>query len=145
MKKQKLIMMCFALLLGWSSARAQSWTSGATVAAGDFYIYNLGTGKYLNKGVAYGTHSDVDGAGAVITISGTANNYLLHFAGITNDKYFGSGGYVDRLSSDDDYTAWSFESVSVDGYTNVYRLKANKTNAYLYWVNSTGNEWCNET
>ena len=137
--------MC-ALLCATGTWAQTAPTEGVSASTGDYYLYNLGSGKYLNKGVAYGTHSDVDGAGAVITISGASDAYLLHFEGVDAQKYFGKDGYVDKAASDDNYTTWSFESAGeVSGYTNVYKLKANKTNSYLYWANATGKDWANET
>lgn len=149
MMKQFLRKACL-VLLGGILMSTSAWgvnpvTAGVEVSMGDFYIYNLGSGKYLNKGVAYGTHSDVDAAGAVINITGSTDAYLLHFEGIEEGKYFGTDAYVDKLMNADGYTTWSFESVELSGYSNVYRIKANKTSTYLYWANSTGNPWANET
>ncbi len=138
------------LLAAGLSVGANAWaqtapTEGVEAGTGDYYIYNLGSGKYLNKGVAYGTHSDVDGAGAVITISGNADDYQLRFEGISN-KFFGTDAYVDKATDANEYTTWSFESAGeIDGYENVYKIKANKTSNYLYWANATGNPWANET
>ena len=142
----KSLLLAAGLCVGASAWAQTAPTDGAAVSTGDYYIYNLATGKYLNKGVASGTHSDLDGAGCVITISGTSDAYLLHFDGISDGLYFGTDGYVDKATDNQYYSTWSFESAgTVTGYTNVYKIKANANSGYLYWANATGNPWQNET
>ncbi len=112
--------------------------SGVEVTEGDFYIYNLGASRYLAKGSSYGTHTTVDGAGTVVAISAVDGAYLIHFDGIAADAYLGNGGWVDCNSTRTDYSTYTFESVSLDGYTNVYKLKADNGGNYLYWSGGEG-------
>ena len=107
--------------------------TGTTVSTGDFYIFNLGSGKYLNQGSSYGTHTTVDGAGQSITISGTTDAYQLHFSKVAGDAYLGNGGWVDCSPTREDYSTWTFEPINQAGFNNVYKLKANKGGNYLYW------------
>ena len=139
----------FVMLLGMISAltgiQAQNaWTAGTSASTGTFYIYNIGAQRFLNQGSSWGTHTVVDGAGAAVTISGNTNAYLLHFPKVSNaSAYLSSDGWVDAGSDRDDYTTWTFEAASQSGYTNVYKLKANKSGGYLNWnggLDNYGNE-----
>ena len=139
MKKLKLILTAFALLLGWNGAWGQAWTTGATVSTGEYYLYNVGSDRFLNRGHNYYYRSLVDRAGSVVTLSADGDNYFIRYNDISN-KYFGSDLYADKATNNANYSSWAFEAVSVDGYTNVYRLKcvckgSNKdnNNKYLVW------------
>ena len=136
MRKLKLFLATLTLLVGGVSlANAQTAPkSGAEVAVGDFYIYNIGSGTYLNDGSSYSTHATVDGAGIVINIAGAANEYTLHMANIAEGSYIGNGGWVDCATTRDDYSTFTFEAASKEGYTNVYKIKANKGGSYMYWA-----------
>ena len=125
------------------SAPATAVVNGAVAGTGDFYLYNIGARRYLTQGTTYLTHAIVDGAGQVINISGSSNAFKIHLSQVTGDKYLGNGGWVDCETSRDDYTTWTFEAVSIGGYTNVYKLKANKGGNYLHWAGGSG-RWGNE-
>lgn len=141
MKKLKLFLAACAAMVTMGVQAQTSPTAGVEVAPGDYYIYNIGSGMYMSKGSSYGTHATVDGAGCVITISGTTDAYALHFAGIDEAKYLGDAGWTDNATSA--YT-WSFESATVDGYSNVYKIKDNDKGTYLYWANLSAVDWANE-
>lgn len=132
-------------LVGLSQAFAQTATKvGATVAAGDFYLWNIGAGNFLSQGSSWGTHATVDGGGQCISITGSTNAWHLHFAKVSNaSASLSNDGWVDATSDRDTYTSWAFEPVSVQGYTNAYRLKANKGGNYLYW-NGGAEDYGNE-
>ena len=123
---------------------AEIAVEGAAWSTGDYYIYNVGGKRYLTQGSAWTTHATVDGAGQVITLIGNQNAAQLKFAKVTGDKYLGIDGYVDKATDDENYSMWQFEVVNKVGYTNVFRLKANKNNAYLYWEGGGGYAWANE-
>lgn len=130
-----------ALLAGWSSASAQSWTVGAEVAAGDYYLYNIGADRYLNNGASWSTHSVVDGQGVVITIEDKGGKYALK-----SNVAGGAGPYVwgDWTNNDSGSNGWYFAKVDCDGYTNAYTLQqTNAEGTFLYWGNNTG-AWGNE-
>mgnify|MGYP002619993991 CR=1 FL=1 len=118
--------------------------TGEAWSTGEYYIYNLGAKRYLTQGSAWRTHATVDGAGQVITILGNQTASQLKFAKVTEDKYLGKDGYVDKATSDGDYSTWTFEAVNKVGYTNVFRMKANASNQYLYWEGGGGYTWANE-
>lgn len=122
---------------------ATAIVNGTVAGTGDFYLYNIGARRYLTQGTTYLTHAIVDGAGQVINISGTNNAYQIHLSQVTGEKYLGNGGWVDCETSRDDYTTWQFEPVTLGGYTNVYKLKANKGSNYLHWAGG-GGRWGNE-
>lgn len=123
---------------------AEIAVEGAAWSTGDYYIYNVGGKRYLTQGSAWTTHATVDGAGQVITLIGNQNAAQLKFAKVTGDKYLGIDGYVDKSTDDENYSTWQFEAVNKVGYTNVFRLKANKNSAYLYWEGGGGYTWANE-
>lgn len=130
-------------LVGGGKALAQSKpTAGVEVAAGDYYIYNIGADRYLTHGTSYNTHATVDGAGEVITTTLSNGAYTLHFASQSDGTVLGTDNYVDKASSNQYYTTWTFSPVTLDGYTNVYQIKS-ASNTYLYWAGGSG-QWGNE-
>ena len=142
MKKLKLFFAALALLLGWSNASAQSWTSGAEVAAGEFYLYNIGADRYLNNGSSWSTHSIVDGQGFVITLEESEGKYKLK-SGVSG----GAGPYVwgDWTNNDNGTNVWYFAPVECAGYTNAYTLQqTNSSGTYLYWSGGGSGAWGNE-
>ena len=117
---------------------AMAIVNGWTAGTGDYYIYNVGARRFMNQGTSWGTHAVVDGAGQVINITGSSNAYKLHFEKVTGNKYLDNGGWSDRTDGEDGTTTWTFESVSLGGYTNVYKLKANTGGNYLHWNGGSG-------
>ena len=135
MKRKLLLLMC--AVLASVGAWAQTWTSGSEVSTGEFYLYNIGSERFITQGCWWGTHMAADGAGKVITISGSADAYNLHMAGVDAAKYLSGGAYTDtpvaedKTVTTDDNLQWTFETVSVAGYTNAYKIKNNSTGTYL--------------
>ena len=138
MKRKTLLAMAVALLCSVGSWAQASPTAGVAVAAGDYYIYNLGADMYLSKGSSYGTHATVDGAGTKITLAGSTDAYSIHFDGIDADKFLSNSAWTDFTTTQDGYTTWMFESVSVPNYANVYKIKANTGGNYLQWNGGNG-------
>lgn len=143
MRKLKLLFAALALLVGGvGSASAQAsynhtYTEGVTVAAGgDYFLYNIASKMFLNDGMDYGTHASIDHAGRVVTLATSGSGYTIAttpFSANGSDLKAGSLNlngsgqpYVDMGSS----AEWTFESVSVDGYTNAYAIKTG--DKYLY-------------
>ncbi len=121
--------------------QAQSWTVGAEVAAGDYYLYNIGADRYLSNGASWSTHSVVDGQGVVITVEVKSGKYALK-----SNVGGGAGPYVwgDWTNNDNGDNGWYFAKVDCDGYTNAYTLQqTNAEGTFLYWGNNTG-AWGNE-
>jgi hypothetical protein len=130
-------------LMGATAGWAQTApTAGAVVAAGDFYLYNIGAGTYMAHGSSYGTHVTVDGQGDVINLAGEGN-YTIHLEGVAADAFLGKDGWVDCVTTRDDYSTFTFEPATKEGYTNVYKIKADKGGAYLNWMGG-GGRWTNE-
>lgn len=125
-----LVAMIFAL--GGGSLWAQ-YTTGSTVAAGDYFLYNIAAQKFLTNGMDWGTHATVDNAGRVITLAalpdGKYSIYTKNYSSDDAKGYMTTNGYVDTGSND---ANWIFTPVSVDGYTNVYTIK-NSDTQYLYY------------
>jgi len=114
MKKLKLITATFALLLGWSNAIATDWV-GSEPANGEFYLYNVGTDKYLAFGATWGTQATVSHAGIPVTleVNGTGFNIVTNV--VENGKALKADGYVDGNK-----TAWTF--TLVDNEKKIYNI-----------------------
>ncbi|MCR4994156.1 MAG: hypothetical protein K6A32_02060 [Bacteroidales bacterium] len=138
MRKLKLLFAACALL-GASAVNAQSWTEGVTVSDGDYYIYNIASKLFLNRGSSYTTHATVDGAGSIITLTDTGNGYHVHFAGTAEGAGMStSGAWIDAPTTREDYSTWEFVPATYEGYTNVYKLKAKANDLFLYWAGGNG-------
>lgn len=139
MRKTKLLLALFALIVGGNSLWAQAsynhtYTVGAEVSAGgDFFLYNIGQGQFLTSGLNYGTRATVDNSGRVLTltVNGSGYNIYTNFVSLNNRGentrkagYLTTNGYVDTGSSD---AAWVFTPVEVPGYTNAYTIKNSDT------------------
>lgn len=121
MKKLKLFMAAFALLLGWSNfVSAQGWTA-SEVADGNFYLYNVGANAYLENGASWGTHAALKNGGFVVNVAAVdGGKYTIGTNSKYSDKFFTQNGYVDTDKS----TNWTFEPV--EGKANTYRLKTDE-------------------
>ena len=139
MRKLKLLFAVCALILGAGQTWGQaSPIDGVEATTGEFYLYNIGSETYLGNGSSYRTHTIVDGAGKVITIAGSADAYTLHIDGIAETKFLGKDGWVDCETTRDDYSTFTFETATKTGYTNVYKIKANKGGKYMNWAGGSG-------
>ena len=135
MRKLKLLMTLCVLAVGgaipvWGQASYNhSYTDGVPVTAGEnYFLYNIASGMFLTDGMDYGTHATIDHAGRVITLATSGSGYTINTAPYSaNGSDLKAGGlflnnngepFVDGTSA-----VWAFESVSVDGYTNVYAIK----------------------
>ena len=110
------------------SANAAVEYTGSAVAKGTFYLYNIGTGKFLNGGdnsVGWGgAHGWLTTFGryAELTANGTGYNINLGYDNGQNKKYLNTDGWCDGVA-----TAWTF--TVVDGQENVYYI--NNGDKYL--------------
>ncbi len=149
--KRKLLFAIAALLCSigsWAQASYNyAYKEGTAVGAGsDFFLYNIGAKRFLDNGMNWGTRATVDNAGKSLTLTLNDGKYTINtgvktrYGGGGAGDFLNSGGYMDGASSD-----WTFESVSVDGYTNVYKLKTGD-NYLVYQTNAEGdNPACNVT
>ena len=142
MKRKLFLLLCALLtMVGVQQVRAQAsynhtYTEGVTVAAGEnYFLYNIASGMFLTDGMDYGTHASIDHAGRVITLATSGGGYTINTTPYSaNGSELKNGGlfldgsnepYVDGTSAE-----WTFEPVSVDGYTNAYAIKSG--GKYLY-------------
>ena len=100
MKKIKLFLAAIAAMVTMG-VNAQTWT-GNDVAAGNFYLYNIGTGKWLSSGNSWGTQASlVEAGGFYSTLELSDGKYAIKNTETrTNDKtagpgYLGTGGFMD--------------------------------------------------
>jgi len=100
------------LLVGAINASAQTWTGNAP-QAGDYYLYNVGAGKFLTSGCWWGTHAAMDDDGMLITLAVSGNDYTLSTAVAFAGKYLGDDAYMDNGTA----ATWTFTQVSAGKYT----------------------------
>lgn len=105
-------------------AMAQTW-AGNTPQAGDFYLYNVGAGKFLTSGCWWGTHAAMDYDGMLLTFVGSGSDFTLSTNVAFADKYVGDNAYMDNGTA----ATWTFTQVSTGKYT-----MKNGSN-YLVFVN----------
>ena len=144
MKRKLLLAACLvAGALGFeANAQAsynKTYTQGVEVAAGsDYFLYNIGAGQFLTGGMDWGSHASADHAGKTVTLAVSDGGYTIYTAyyspnGVENSGFL-TGGDV---YTDNDGTAkatYSFNSATVDGYTNVYTLTTG--GQYLFYDTS---------
>ena len=104
MKKIKLFLAAIAAMVTMG-VNAQTWT-GNDVAAGNFYLYNIGTGKWLSSGNSWGTQASlVEAGGFYSTLELSDGKYAIKNTETrTNNKaagpgYLGTGGFMDAESA----------------------------------------------
>ena len=130
MEKLKLCALALAAFAALPDAEAASWTSGQAVGGGEFYLYNIGTGMFLNAGdpqTGWGTHAYLNSRfGYKVTLAGKDGAFTIK----TPCSNGGSSDYLTKdMWSDGKATTWTFTPVTVDGYTNVYTISID--NAYI--------------
>lgn len=108
---RKLLTMLLTFLVG-GVTMAQTWT-GNTPQAGDFYLYNVGAGKFLTSGCWWGTHAAMDDDGMLLTFAGSGNDYTLSTNVAFEGKYVGDNAYMDNGTA----ATWTFTQVSAGKYT----------------------------
>ena len=130
MKKIRLLLAAFAAMVGLG-ASAQGWTAQAP-ADGDFYLYNVGSGKFLSCGSEYwGTKACIDNGALKFTLADQGSGAYKLFTtstfsyGNPNAAQLQSSGYVDQSVT---ATTWTFGEV--DGLENTYTL-LNAAGTYL--------------
>ncbi|MCR5779461.1 MAG: hypothetical protein K6G70_02830 [Bacteroidaceae bacterium] len=105
--------------------------AGNTPAAGDYYLYNVGTGRFFCGGADWGAHAALGFPGVLVTLeaTGTDNVYKLNTHLRNGDdngnhkEYLNYDGYCDTWTSD----SWKFVEVS----TGVYNIVRSSNEANL--------------
>ncbi len=107
--------------------------TGNEPAAGDFYLYNVGTGRFFCGGADWGAHAALGFPGILVTLEAAGegvyklNTHLTNGKdGDNNKEYLNYNGYCDTWTSD----AWKFVSQG-DGKYNIVR-SANEANLLGY-------------
>ena len=119
MKKLKLLFVACALLFS-VGMQAQSWVP-SEVGEGSFYLYNVGSEKYLTGGNSWGTHASIDDHGLYCTLTASEGGYSIATG---NGQYLGTNGYVDSQT-----TPWIF--TAVEGLENTYTISNSGFGGYL--------------
>ncbi|MBP5381101.1 MAG: hypothetical protein J6Y39_05165 [Bacteroidaceae bacterium] len=103
------------LYLGVDVSQPERWDSAA--GAGTYYLYNVGTGKFLTSGYWWGTHAALDDDGLAVTLSGSSGVYTISTTNAFAAKYLGDNAYMDNGTA----AQWTFTKVSED--SNTYTIK----------------------
>ena len=95
--------------------------TGATLESGqEYYLYNVGAGKFLEGGNSWGTQASFGEVGASIVITSTGENVYSLSSPYNNggeNHYLGTDGYLDNTPAN---STWTLTAVG-DG-TNAYTL-----------------------
>lgn len=100
--------------------------TGNEPAAGDFYLYNEGTGRFLCGGADWGAHAALGFPGILVTLEETGDGAFKINTHLTNGtdggnkkEYLNYNGYCDTWTSE----SWKFISQG-DGKYNIVRSAA---------------------
>ena len=130
MKKTHILL--FAALLATLALRAETspWV-GSVVAEGEFYLYNVGTGLWLqnndNKTLnQWTTRAETGPRGLNISVSPIEGGWQLNpgFGGNHSINGGENAGYLDTSSP---VTAWQLKARHVQGVSNAYTLSSGTT------------------
>lgn len=126
--------------------------TGSEPAEGEFYLFNVGRGLWLNNGSDWNTHAAVDVYGLPITLVAAEDGKFkmqTHMFSGKDEKWINWNAYVDT----GDQNTWQFNAV--EGKTNVYTINSEgdrtdvgrllgydpfgptDKNNYWYWSNVT--------
>ena len=133
-------------MIGVQNVKAQasynhSWTSGVEITEGnDFFLYNVGAKRFLDYGMNWGTRAVVDNAGKSLTVEKISNGVYALKTGISggNGPYVGENGYMNGSTKANG--GWTFTSVSVAGYTNVYTISKGDNKYLVYQIDGEGDK-----
>ena len=116
MRYLKTLLVSLLAFIG-TSAFAQTWT-GSEAAAGTFYLYNVGTGKWLCGGNNWGTHASVDDYGIDFVLAGGNGAYTLD-SQLDNgrNQHFLSGEWCDGSAMN-----WTFTQVKTEDGAIAYTI-----------------------
>ncbi len=93
------------------------FTGSAPQDGVEYFIYNMGTGMWLNHGSDYDTHAAIDAYALPITLVGDGENYKLKNHAFNRDEqWINFNAYVDTNGAD----RWFFQPV--EGKENVYNI-----------------------
>lgn len=119
MKKIKLLLAAMAAMVGMG-VQAQSWTA-SEVGAGNYVIYNVGSGQFLTAGNAWGTQASITTAGVSaatqVELIANGSNFFIR-TGVGNSNYglenLAAAGDVYMDQSRNKQATWTFTQVGTD-------------------------------
>lgn len=115
----------------WAERVAPTFPTFTTLESGkNYYLYNVGTGKFLNRSTVNNSHLGVGTYGAAITITQTSNgSYTMRFAdGTTTDYLYAVASTTSSKSNFDSYCYFAIKD-SLSGY--VIQRSTNNTSYYV--------------
>ncbi|MBR5963155.1 MAG: CotH kinase family protein [Bacteroidaceae bacterium] len=130
MKKKELLLACALLASVLVQAETSPWT-GSMVGEGVYYLYNVGTGLWLqnndNKALnQWSTRAEAGSRGLDISVSPVEGGWQLNprFGGNHSINGYDNAGYLDTSSS---VTAWKLMARHVQGVSNAYTISSGTT------------------
>ncbi|MBO4443847.1 MAG: CotH kinase family protein [Bacteroidaceae bacterium] len=130
MKKKGLLLACAMLASVLVQAETSPWT-GSMVGEGVYYLYNVGTGLWLqnndNKALnQWSTRAEAGSRGLDISVSPIEGGWQLNprFGGNHSINGYDNAGYLDTSSS---VTAWKLMARHVQGVSNAYTISSGTT------------------
>ena len=114
------------------------FTGSAPENGGQYYIYNVGTQRYLTGGVNYGTHAAVNFAAQIATFTKDGDGWRIHTNIRTGRDALNHNGFVD---CEGDGETWYLIEVSTGVY-NISQTNSNTGATLLgYSGERRGNWW----
>ncbi|MBQ6653065.1 MAG: hypothetical protein IJM81_06695, partial [Prevotella sp.] len=108
-----------------ASAQFSSPYTGTPVANGEYYLYNLKSGLWLQNNDSrtndWTTRANVGIRGINFNLQSKDGGYMIGTHFNNRPSIWPPDNYLDYHA---DEIPWTFESVSIDGVSNVYRIKA---------------------
>ncbi len=101
----------------------QNW--GSKVAEGTYYLYHVGTGKFLTSGNWWGTHAALDDDGMPLKLAKSGDGFTISTDAGFTDGYLGADAYMDNKTA----AQWTFTKV---GDSNTYTIQTG--NQYLSYM-----------
>jgi len=94
----------------------------AVVAGQDYFLYNVGSAKFLSEGMDWGTHAVTDHAGRILTIASLndgaysiySESYSVNNGNEAKVGFMTTNSYIDTGTND---ANWVFTPVELSGYT----------------------------
>lgn len=115
----------------WAERVAPTFPNFTTLESGkNYYLYNVGTGKFLKRSTVSSSYPGVGAYGAAITITQTSNgSYTMRFADGTTTYYLYADASTTSSRSSLNTTCYFAIKDSLSGY--VIQRSANNTNYYV--------------
>ncbi len=100
---------------------------GSEVSAGEFYLYNVGTGMFLTAGASWGTDACVDNDGLNLTLAEAPDGAYTLTTGVGSQHLALDGGRLNMANGIN--VNWTV--TEVDAANNIYTIKYSGDNGWL--------------